>query len=143
MSLQPSFVYICKIEFQKKLGSQVSPKVFNPLWKINCTFRFFQVLVFLSGKNATLSSKGLYWQQRRKKWIKENWTGTQPMLMNYVSKFNIGHINIFTSLNTEISIMIKRDRQSLMKNSVLISFRLIQKLIILNWISIYFLSQYF
>lgn len=93
MSLQPSFVYICKIEFQKKLGSQVSPKVFNPLWKINCTFGFFQVLVFLSGKNATLSSKGLYWQQRRKKWIKENWTGTQPMLMNYVSKFNIGHIN--------------------------------------------------
>lgn len=124
MSLQPSFVYICKIEFQKKLGSQVSPKVFNPLWKINCTFGFFQVLVFLFVKIATLSSKG-YWQQRRKKWIKENWSGTQPMLMNYVSKFNIGHINIFTSLNTEISIMIKRDRQSLMKNSVLISFRLL------------------
>lgn len=143
MSLQPSFVFICKIEFQKKLGSQVSPKVFNPLWKINCTFGFFQVLVFLSGKNATLSSKGFFWQQRRKKWIKENWTGTQPMLMNYVSKFNIGHINIYASLKTGISIMIERDRQSLMKNSVLISFRLIQKLIILNWISIYFLSQYF
>lgn len=142
MSLQPSFVYNCKIEFQKKLGSQVSPKVFNPLWKTNCTFGFFQVLVFLFVKIATLSSKD-YWQQRRKKWIKENWTGTQPMLINYVSKFNIGHINIFTSLNTGISIMIKRLCQSLMKNSVLISFRLIQKLIILNWISIYFLSQYF
>lgn len=47
------------------------------------------------------------------------------MLINYVSKFDIGHMNIFTSLNTGISIMIERDRQSLMKNSVLISFRLL------------------
>lgn len=124
MSLQPSFVYICKIEFQKKLGSQVSPKVFNPLWKINCTFGFFRCWCFCLLKlllclAKVIDSKG------EKKWIKENWSGTQPMLMNYVSKFNIGHINIFTSLNTEISIMIKRDRQSLMKNSVLISFRLL------------------
>lgn len=47
------------------------------------------------------------------------------MLINYVSKFNIGHINIYASLKTGISIMIERDRQSLMKNSVLISFRLL------------------
>lgn len=123
MSLQPSFVYNCKIEFQKKLGSQVSPKVFNPLWKINCTFGFFQVLVFLFVKIATLSTK-ITDSKGEKKWIKENWTGTQPMLMNYVSKFNIGHMNIYASLKTGISIMIERDRQSLMINSVLISFRL-------------------
>lgn len=92
MSLQPSFVYNCKIEFQKKLGSQVSPKVFNPLWKINCTFGFFQVLVFLFVKIATLSTK-ITDSKGEKKWIKENWTWTQPMLSNYVSKFNIGHIN--------------------------------------------------
>lgn len=48
------------------------------------------------------------------------------MLINYVSKFNIGHMNIYASLKTGISIMmIERDRQSLMKNSVLISFRLL------------------
>lgn len=124
MSLQPSFVYICKIEFQKKLGSQVSPKVFNPLWKKPARLVFsrcwcFCLLKLLLCLAKITDSKG------EKKWIKENRTGTQPMLMNYVSKFNIGHINIFTSLNTEISIMIKRDRQSLMKNSVLISFRLL------------------
>lgn len=32
------------------------------------------------------------------------------MLINYVSKFNIGHINIYASLNTGISIMIERYR---------------------------------